>query len=42
VATGGLVLSGFSAWLDDRREKGEYLDYMEFQAPADRYGDAST
>jgi ribonuclease HI len=40
--SGGLVPSGFSAWLDDRREKGEYLDYMEFQAPADRYGDAST
>lgn len=33
----GFVDSGFSEWLEERREKGHYLDYMEFQAPADRY-----
>lgn len=33
----GLIPSTFQAWLDEQREKGKYLDYMEFQAPADRY-----
>lgn len=33
--SGGLVPSGFQAWLEEQREKkGRYLDYFEFQAPA--------
>ena len=36
--SGGLVDSGFQEWLDALREKGKYLDYMEFQAPGDRFG----
>ena len=36
--SGGLVASGFQEWLDGRREKkGLFMEYMEFQAPADRY-----
>ena len=34
----GLTASGFTEWLDEQREKGAFLEYMEFQAPADRYG----
>ncbi len=33
----GLTESGFSAWLEDEREKGHYLDYMEFEPPEARY-----
>lgn len=33
-ASGGLVSSGFEAWLEDEREKGRYLDYQEFLPPA--------
>ncbi|MBT8489064.1 MAG: ribonuclease HI [Gemmatimonadetes bacterium] len=33
----GLVDSRFSDWLDEEREKGMYLDYMEFEAPETRY-----
>jgi len=36
--SGGLVESGFDAWLEEQREKGKLLDYMEFQAPEVRYG----
>jgi len=35
--SGGLIASGFQEWLDGQREKGKYLDYMEFQAPAERF-----
>jgi len=35
--SGGLIDSGFQDWLDALREKGKYLDYMEFQAPKDRF-----
>jgi ribonuclease HI len=38
TTSGGLVASGFSDWLEAQREKGHYLDYMEFEAPSDRYG----
>ena len=32
--SGGLVPSGFQAWLEEQREKkGRYLDYFEFKAP---------
>jgi ribonuclease HI len=33
--SGGLVKSGFEAWLEAEREKGRYLDVFEFQPPAD-------
>ena len=36
--SGGLTASGFQSWLDEARERGEYLDYMEFEPPAERYG----
>ena len=39
TASGGLVASGFPAWLEEEREKGRYLDYMEFTPPGQRYGD---
>lgn len=32
-ASDGLVESGFQAWLEAQREKGRYLDFMEFAAP---------
>ncbi len=33
--SGGLVPSGFLAWLEEEREeKSRYLDYFEFEAPA--------
>jgi ribonuclease HI len=36
-ASGGLVESGFSEWLEEQREKREkYLDFFEFQPPEDR------
>ena len=31
--SGGLVASGFGEWLDEEREKGRYLDFMEFEVP---------
>jgi ribonuclease HI len=34
----GLVPSGFSVWLEEQREKGRLLDYMEFEPPERRYG----
>ncbi|MEQ9400069.1 MAG: ribonuclease H [Longimicrobiales bacterium] len=34
TASGGLVASGFAAWLEEQREKGKYLDFYEFEAPA--------
>lgn len=37
-ASDGFQPSGFDAWLEERREKGDLLDYMEFQPPAERYG----
>jgi ribonuclease HI len=39
--SGGLIDSGFQEWLDALREKGKYLDYMEFQTPAERFGKSS-
>jgi len=39
TASGGLVESGFATWLEEQREKGRFLDYMEFAAPGDRYAD---
>ena len=35
--SGGLIDSGFQEWLDGQREKGKYLDYMEFRAPEERF-----
>ena len=35
--SGGLIESAFERWLDDVREKGEYLNYGEFQPPRERY-----
>jgi ribonuclease HI len=35
----GLVASGFGGWLDEQRDKGRYLDYMEFLPPTERYAD---
>lgn len=31
----GLKESGFQEWLDGQRDKGRYLDFMEFAAPTD-------
>jgi len=31
--SGGLVTSGFEAWLDAERERGRYLDFQEFLPP---------
>ena len=39
TASGGLVDSGFEAWLDAQREKGRYLGYVELAPPRERYGD---
>lgn len=33
TASGGLVPSGFEAWLEAEREKGRYLDFNEFAPP---------
>ena len=33
-ASGGLVDSGFPAWLEEQREKERYLDFMEFVRPS--------
>jgi ribonuclease HI len=33
TSSNGLVESGFEAWLEVQREKGRYLDFMEFEAP---------
>jgi ribonuclease HI len=38
-ASGGLITSGFTDWLEERREKGQFLDYMEFTPPEERYAD---
>jgi ribonuclease HI len=34
----GLEPSSFQSWLDEERERGRYLEYMEFGAPDERYG----
>lgn len=34
-ASPGLVPSGFEEWLHTRRERGEFLDFMEFAPPAE-------
>ncbi|NIP83425.1 MAG: hypothetical protein GWM90_31035, partial [Gemmatimonadetes bacterium] len=35
-ASGGLVPSGFTDWLEEQREKKErYFDFYEFQPPDD-------
>jgi ribonuclease HI len=31
--SGGLVASSFDAWLEGQRDKGRYLDFMEFTPP---------
>ena len=31
--SGGLVPSGFEAWLERMRERGQYLEYFEFEPP---------
>ena len=36
----GLVSSGFEEWLESLRERGQYLDYMEFRSPLERYPEA--
>lgn len=33
----GLRASGFQEWLEEEREKGKYLGYMEFEPPEERY-----
>ncbi len=38
TGSSGFVPSGFTEWLDAEREEGRFLDYMEFEAPAARYG----
>ena len=35
--SGGLIESGFQDWLDGLREKGMYMDYMEFECPRARF-----
>jgi ribonuclease HI len=35
----GLRPSGFTEWLEEHREKGRYLDYMEFLPPGERFAD---
>ena len=34
----GLINSRFIEWLSEQREKGKFLDYMEFQRPENRFG----
>mgnify|MGYP002021502668 CR=1 FL=1 len=36
--SGGLIESGFHEWLNGLREKGMYLDYLEFEGPGTRFG----
>jgi ribonuclease HI len=38
TSSGGLVASGFPAWLEELRQKGRYLDYHELGSPQERYG----
>jgi ribonuclease HI len=33
TASGGMVASGFAAWLEAERERGRYLDFHEFLPP---------
>lgn len=33
TSSGGLVPSGFDAWLESERERGRYLDFQEFLPP---------
>ena len=39
TTSGGLLPSGFGEWLEAQRERGKYLDYMEFTPPDERFGD---
>lgn len=32
-SSGGMVTSGFEAWLEEERERGRYLDFQEFLPP---------
>ena len=34
TGSGGLVASGFEDWLNAERDRGRYLDFMEFEAPS--------
>ena len=36
--SGGLIESGFHEWLNGLRDKGMYLDYLEFEGPGTRFG----
>lgn len=38
TTSGGLVPSKFEAWLEEERERGRYLEYMEFAPAAERFG----
>jgi ribonuclease HI len=33
--SGGLIASSFTQWLEAQRDKGRYLDFMEFAPPPD-------
>ena len=33
TSSGGLVASGYTAWLEAERDRGRYLDVFEFQPP---------
>jgi ribonuclease HI len=37
TVSGGLVPSGFDAWLEGQREKGRYVDYLASVEPAQRF-----
>jgi ribonuclease HI len=32
-ASDGLVTSGFEAWLNDERERGRYIEFIEYAPP---------
>jgi ribonuclease HI len=38
TTSAGLIDSGFASWLEELREKGQHLDYLEFAPPDERYG----
>jgi len=37
TSSGGLVPSGFEAWLERQRAKGSYIDYVAGRSPAERF-----
>ncbi|MDX1647473.1 MAG: RNase H family protein [Longimicrobiales bacterium] len=39
TGSGGLLPSDFVEWLEEERERGRYMGYMEFEPPGDRYPD---